>query len=485
MSFLTSVSVPKSPGGTGFSPSSGGFLGSIQRPADPVAAQFQQEQEQQAQIAKTQQEHSNSLGGFLKDQVQTIPDQFNAGVEMIKAPFKEKAAAGGKGVGPVKAAEGALQVGSGIITAATSPLAPIFDKIGKAINFAGEKLSDAPALQAYGKAYANQPAEQQTTAERALTDIINAANIGMAILGGAEGVKAVTKPAVKGGFLETTAKPEVSAPEVQPKAPEVQQKTLKQTHSEYARAQGYEPYTSPEDLPVIDYGKKGKSTLPEIQTEPKTKAVKGDFTIEPITETPAPIESSRPSIPFSQPKEEGAAPLTPAASLGPTAKSTLGVKVEANAIADKLTKGFEDLPEYNKVNWHDQAQFASDFVLNEPNKAMRVAMGEEPAPAHILPEAVFTAVENAARKVGDVDTLRKLATKSKLVSEGTAMGQRIGILSQRDELSPVSAIKRVAKARAKPERLVVEVKNIKNEVVKATSKRPKLEEFINELKCGY
>lgn len=174
--------------------------------------------------------------------------------------------------------------------------------------------------------------------------------------------------------------------------------------------------------------------------------------------------------------------------------SKLASRINAKAIEDSLTKGFDNLPQYNKVNKAEQAKFATDLLQNEPDKAMNIAMGKEPPPAHILPESVFLAVEAKARAEGDVGTLRDLATKSNMSSQATAMGQRISMLTERDGGSPVKAIQEVQEARTKAAEKKLgkpidkarkdTIKDISSEVKKAASKRPTWDEFMDQLTCN-
>lgn len=188
--------------------------------------------------------------------------------------------------------------------------------------------------------------------------------------------------------------------------------------------------------------------------------------------------------------------LKPAESTGEKLTSKLASGVEANAVEKKLTDTFGDLPEYNKVNMKEQADFATKLLAEDPEKARRIAMGEEVSPNHILPESVFTAVENAALKAGDVETLRDLATKSSLSTEATAMGQRIRALAERDPESPVAKIGEVQKERQKnvekklkgktiKQAKKAEVENIKEHIKKTAPKKQEWADFIKEIQCGY
>lgn len=174
---------------------------------------------------------------------------------------------------------------------------------------------------------------------------------------------------------------------------------------------------------------------------------------------------------------------------------SLAVGVEQKAIEHRLTSEFGDLPTYKEVNMGDQARRSQDIHAKDPALAFEIAMGRKPAPKDVLPESVFVAVENAAIKAGDVETLRQLATNSKLVSEATLMGQRIRALGERDPESPVAAISSVIRAR---ENVILKklkkgetaetakrkaVSEIKVEIVKVRPTKQTWANFIESIKC--
>ncbi len=179
---------------------------------------------------------------------------------------------------------------------------------------------------------------------------------------------------------------------------------------------------------------------------------------------------------------------------GKTKVRGLALGVEEKAIENKLTQNFADLPEYQTINMKDQATKAQDLLTKDPEKARRVAMGEEVAPEGILPESIFVAVENQAVKSGDVSTLRALATASSLTTEATTMGQRIRTLAERDPESPVTAINEVVKARQESAQKRLKIKNvkqltdkdvsdIKKEMKKTASTKEDWATFIKSLEC--
>lgn len=125
----------------------------------------------------------------------------------------------------------------------------------------------------------------------------------------------------------------------------------------------------------------------------------------------------------------------------------LSEHVEAKAIEDGLVDNFGDLPEYRTLSMADQAAQAAKLIDSDYQTAKDVAMGLRQPPKGVLPESVFVGVEKRALAEGDVETLRQLATQSRLNTAATTMGQRIRTLGERDRTSPVGAIQEVQAAR--------------------------------------
>ena len=177
---------------------------------------------------------------------------------------------------------------------------------------------------------------------------------------------------------------------------------------------------------------------------------------------------------------------------GVTVTRGLSEHTEATAIENDLTEGFGDLPEYRRVSMKDQAERAADLIEKDPDHAKAVAMGERAAPSGLLPESVYVAVEKKALAEGDVETLQQLATRSKLSTAATTMGQRIRTLGERNRAaSPVDHIREVAEARAaefsKTRDIVAAkaetVEEIHAELQKAASKADAWAEFLRSVEC--
>jgi len=185
-----------------------------------------------------------------------------------------------------------------------------------------------------------------------------------------------------------------------------------------------------------------------------------------------------------------------------TYKSTIGTQklaqgVRQKAIKEKLIYGFDkrfrELPEYDKVTVKEQAEKATDLVLNNYDEALAVALGKKRPQGGLLPESVFTAVEQHAIDNKNIDVLRRLATESGLTGEATQMGQRLRMLAERNPESAVSNMQDVVKARAK----AVEkktgkttakakeetAKEIKSKIKQSIPTKQDWSSFIDSIKC--
>lgn len=170
----------------------------------------------------------------------------------------------------------------------------------------------------------------------------------------------------------------------------------------------------------------------------------------------------------------------------------LAENVEAKAIEDGLTSTFGDLPEYRTLSMKDQAAQVAKLMGEDYEAAKAIAMGDRQPPKGILPESVYVGVEKRALAEGDVDTLQKLATHSKLTTSATTMGQRIRTLGERDQASPVGAIQEVQAAReadlAKRSDIAAAkretVAEIRSEVRKAASKVDAWADFLKTIECN-
>lgn len=250
------------------------------------------------------------------------------------------------------------------------------------------------------------------------------------------------------------------------------------------------------------FGRKGV-----IRVKPRTTAPKSEVQPSEVAATEAPqVEPTEQIRTVPQTPE-----LTPATAVSPqttpdlaaqpavatettaitpeTKPSRLAQGVEAKAIAANLTKGFEGLPEYSTVKVADQAERAVKLLNDDPDLAKRIATGEEHPPNGLLPEAIFTAVENRALASRDTQTLLDLARGSRSV-EASGMGQRLRLLAERNPNSAVAAIQQIEKARSKgvsDEQVRFATNKVRTELqVEMKKAAPKIKDwasFLDSIRC--
>lgn len=165
--------------------------------------------------------------------------------------------------------------------------------------------------------------------------------------------------------------------------------------------------------------------------------------------------------------------------------SKVGVDIEARAIADELTKGFEGTAEYDPITFKEQGQKVAELLDSDLAKAKRIMNGAERLPEDMRGSALIKGLERRARASDDIELLRDLA-KSPLTSETSRHAQELGLLRDNEPYSPVKLMQEVQRARGKgikPETNEQVINSIKAEVKKTISKPKDWKSFIDGLIC--
>jgi hypothetical protein len=188
-------------------------------------------------------------------------------------------------------------------------------------------------------------------------------------------------------------------------------------------------------------------------------------------EAPADMLSS---VLFQKVVEDAAQKILKTVGGGETKASKLALGIEAQAIERKIqTQGFDNLSESERSVMKDQRAMAEDLLSTDPEKAKRIALGQEEAPADMLSSVLFQKVVEDAAKRADGQLLAQLAN-SPLNNEATAAGQFIrGLAEFRDGGSAFKNIQKVTKSREK----AVE-KNLKDKTISKAKK-----EIVNDIKA--
>lgn len=324
----------------------------------------------------------------------------------------------------------------------------------------------------------------------------------------AKGLSQGTKNLISKTLNEVKNKPKIDFETVQPKIEEVKAAIKADTGktpevivaTEMAEGKAPKIETPKPTRPLAEEARKYKSgvkTGQPIQTPatikpnekiPQTESSQTAKTAEDIQTQK--VEAGKSENQANQGQvPEGKTPLKPLGE-GETKTSALGESVAQKAKEKRLADLTEDVPTYKQLNMKDQLKKADDLVASDLEKAKKVAFGEELPPQGLTPEAVYVSLENKAFESGDIDLIRKLAN-SNLTSEGTAMGQRIRVLAERDPESPVAQIQAVKDARtqAVEKKTGKDVKQATQDTVKEIKSKVKTPDkydwgrFLEEIKC--
>ncbi len=235
-----------------------GFFSSI---ADKVKGFFNAPDFNKPVADKTFKEKTD-LFGQIKESAKSSFKQAEEGIDTIREPNPKENAA-------VQGVEGALKTGAGVAGVIFSPLAPLTNLIGKAINFAGGKLSDSSFGKMIGVGEGSALADDPTTL-RVLDDINNLGGLAMGLLGAKAGEK------ISSAQIEELSKhPEVikAAEDIKNKAQETPEQTAEsikqkvesnniETPEELASQRVARSVTPNEDL---------KPTSENIETTPRLR----------------------------------------------------------------------------------------------------------------------------------------------------------------------------------------------------------------------
>lgn len=275
---------------------------------------------------------------------------------------------------------------------------------------------------------------------------------------------------------------------------EIPIRTPNTNHADYARSQGYEPYTSSEELPTIDAGKGGNG-LPTAQIGPNAPSKMGSFTVEPVKNNLKPTVVPEPVSPAAQPNADALKTSAEPVTIDrPVAEDGSRVTKAANDINQTLVeKGFDQLPAQEQARYTpqtkaDQIQRVSTLMTTDMENARQMVTGDKAVPAEIQHQVLFNAMQEHAIKNSDAGLLRDLA-KSPLATKLSEAAQALGAHGYSDNPnSPVEAIRAVEKSReitgkAKAKIKASDIDNIKKEVASVRPKKQTWAEFIKSVQC--
>ncbi|MDD5726296.1 MAG: DnaJ domain-containing protein [Patescibacteria group bacterium] len=170
-------------------------------------------------------------------------------------------------------------------------------------------------------------------------------------------------------------------------------------------------------------------------------------------------------------------------------KSNIGKSIEAKAIEQGLTQGFEGTAEYTPVTIKDQARRASELLKSDMDRAKRIIRGEEQLPDGLLAGTLIKAMEDYAMETRDAALALEIAN-SPLTAETSIHAQEMRMLAERSPDSAVVNIKilkkikeTAAKKSNKTKKSVIDEmeKEVKKTRTKATQET--WSSFIDSITC--
>lgn len=202
-----------------------------------------------------------------------------------------------------------------------------------------------------------------------------------------------------------------------------------------------------------------------------------------------PIKVETPKIETTKPVTTEDLKVQVKEPLQPSIPNRIKNEVIEKGLAQDL-KGIED---YTEVTFKDQAEKVGQIIDEDPEKAIRIALGKEEPTNGALPESVFIAVKNQAIKKGDTELLIRLATEEGGVAkESTVLGQRIKMLDEQledDAFKNINDVIKNRKSSAEKKGLNVskakkeEVSKLKDAIKKSAPKKDEWADFLETIKC--
>ena len=182
----------------------------------------------------------------------------------------------------------------------------------------------------------------------------------------------------------------------------------------------------------------------------------------------------------------------------PVKPLTEGGKIKASKLEARVQGLLGDVPvhkreilglsTFQEMNKAENIKAATQFVTQNPEKALDVLLGKEQAPKGILRNSIFIAMQESSMESLDKDLALKLASL-----ESTRFGQELSVLTELDEFSSAGAVDRLVKIHEKavekrtgqaPKKTKeATVKDIKKRIEVSAPKKETWDSFIDSIKC--
>lgn len=171
--------------------------------------------------------------------------------------------------------------------------------------------------------------------------------------------------------------------------------------------------------------------------------------------------------------------------------------IQSRAIEKKLasSEGFDELAGYNPKTHKEEAQKAATLISSDPERALRIAKGDESLPSGINGAKLLIGLEEHAHLNNKPELLPELA-KSPLASERSVHAQELSLSRNTNPDSPLAKVQEVLKARQdaakgklKGQTIEKATASVASDIAKEVKARtPKTSRqdwhsFVNELRC--
>lgn len=158
----------------------------------------------------------------------------------------------------------------------------------------------------------------------------------------------------------------------------------------------------------------------------------------------------------------------------------------AQRIANEVEDTFGELPQYQVVSRDIALNQVQQIIQQDYQKAVKMALGEEPVPPGILPGWMWTAVKNHALLNKDYDTLNKFKSPNAMATFATILGQNVQAFADANPVDPIAIQHKLAKVAEKKieERTGKKIGEIKKQQAKVFNKNlqenlPTQQDWVN------
>lgn len=238
--------------------------------------------------------------------------------------------------------------------------------------------------------------------------------------------------------------------------------------------------------------------LDTFQTPETAKPVESAPTVRPTAERPISTvaEGVTPTVQgesTATPSEPGVGKLPTVEGTGKIVPNKVSSNIEKDAIVKGLTDSYSGQPTHATFDFGAQAERVVQMMDTDPERATRIAMGDEPAPLGDIPSAYHTGVIKRALENGDSETLRKIAIGSNLSPQAVEAGRFIKGFDRSSAIDrqtdPVRAMEEVNKARSeqsatKVKKTVAAGKSIMDKTRRTGITKEEVTKFMKKIQCG-